>query len=84
MTGKIPKAIGAIFVATAALALAAGTASAGTVYNNIPKPIPGNVASLGFEATQTSEFGGQVQFAGDAPQQSRGNGSDEHLGLPGR
>lgn len=64
MTGKIPKSLAAIFAATAILALMVGTASAGTVYNNIPKPIPGNVVSLGFEATQTSEFGGQVQFAG--------------------
>ncbi len=36
------------------------------IYNNIPTPIPGNVVSQAFEATQTSEFGGQVQFAGSA------------------
>lgn len=35
-----------------------------TIYNNIPSTQPGNVVSLGFEATQTSEFGGQVQFGG--------------------
>lgn len=34
------------------------------IYNNIPDPIPGNVPSVGFEATSTSEFGGQVQFDG--------------------
>lgn len=34
------------------------------VYNNIPNPIPGNVPSVGFEATSTSEWGGQMQLAG--------------------
>jgi hypothetical protein len=64
MTGKIPKSVGAIIAATAILALTAGTAGAANVYNNIPKPIPGNVSSIGFEATSTSEFGSQVEFAG--------------------
>ncbi len=64
MTGTIPKTVGAVFAAVVMLALTAGTAGAATVYNNIPKPIPGNVASLGFEATSTSEFGGQVEFTG--------------------
>jgi hypothetical protein len=35
-----------------------------TVYNNIPAPLPGNVPSLGFEATATSELGGQISLAG--------------------
>lgn len=40
-------------------------ASAGTVvYNNIPSPQPGNVASEAFEAQSASEFGGQIQLAG--------------------
>lgn len=39
-------------------------ATSSTIYNNIPIPQPGNVASVGFEATGTSEFGGQVAFAG--------------------
>lgn len=34
-----------------------------TVYNNIPTPLPGNLASLGFEATSTSEFGDRVKFS---------------------
>lgn len=34
------------------------------IYNNIPKHLPGNVASIGFEATSTSEFGGQMKFSG--------------------
>ena len=48
-----------------ALAAAPG-ASATVVYNNVPKPLPGNVVSQAFEATSTSEFGGQVSFAGTA------------------
>ncbi|HVW18183.1 MAG TPA: hypothetical protein VHB30_08030 [Solirubrobacteraceae bacterium] len=35
-----------------------------TVYDNIPSPQPSNVPSVGFEATSTSEFGGQLQLAG--------------------
>jgi hypothetical protein len=42
-------------------------ASAGTaVYNNIPSPLPPNVPSLGFQATQTAEFGDNVALAGTA------------------
>jgi hypothetical protein len=52
---------------TAASAMAAATAGASVVvYNNIPSPLPGNLASEGFEATSTSEFGGAVTFAGTA------------------
>lgn len=39
-------------------------ASPNVNYNNIPSPQPGNVPSVGFEATGTSEFGGQVGFTG--------------------
>jgi hypothetical protein len=51
--------------------LALGTSSAGamtmsTVYNNIVTPLPGNYASIGFAATSTSEYGGQVELAGAA------------------
>jgi hypothetical protein len=66
MSGKIPKSVGAILAAVAILALSAATASASMIYNNMPKPKPGNVASIGFEATSSAEFGGQVQFAGTA------------------
>ncbi|NMM35227.1 MAG: hypothetical protein HHJ13_14775, partial [Phycicoccus sp.] len=38
--------------------------SATTVYDAIPSPLPPNVASLGFQATQTSEFGDRVNLAG--------------------
>lgn len=33
------------------------------IYNNIPNPLPGNLPSVAFEATGTSEFGDRVQFA---------------------
>ena len=52
--------------ATGLLGLSGGAAASGgsVVYNNIPSPQPGNVASQAFEATSTSEFGGQIQLAG--------------------
>jgi len=37
-----------------------------TIYNTIPKPLPGNLASVGFEATSAAEFGDRVAFAGTA------------------
>jgi hypothetical protein len=46
--------------------LGGATASAGAkeaIYNNIVRPLPGNFASTGFEATSTAEYGGEVQFA---------------------
>ncbi len=39
------------------------SALAAVAYNAIPSPTPANVASLGYEATSTSEFGGLVQLA---------------------
>jgi hypothetical protein len=65
MTGKIPKVAAAMVTAGVLLAVAAGTASAEktVVYNHIPSPLPGNLPSVGFEANQASEFGGQIEFA---------------------
>ena len=40
------------------------TPAPSVVYDNVPSPLPGNSPSLGFEATSTSEFGGQVALAG--------------------
>ena len=34
------------------------------VYNAIPNPLPANVPSLGYEATQTSEFGDYIHLGG--------------------
>lgn len=35
-----------------------------TVYDALPNPVPPNVASLGFQATSTSEFGDYIHLAG--------------------
>jgi hypothetical protein len=58
-----------IFVALcAAFAFAVAGATAApapsVVYDAIPSPLPPNMASLGFQATQTSQFGDLVQLAG--------------------
>jgi hypothetical protein len=58
-----------VLAASALLAAPAATASQqpaakATIYNNIPSPTPGNVPSVAFEATGTSEFGGEVSFGG--------------------
>jgi parallel beta-helix repeat protein len=58
-----------LVVASMALLSLGGTAAASSssvVYNNIPSPQPGNVASQAFEAQSASEFGGQIQLAGTA------------------
>ncbi|MGD0454186.1 MAG: hypothetical protein ABSB69_11370 [Solirubrobacteraceae bacterium] len=70
MNGRIPARsarLAAAILATAAVtAIAAGTASAEVVYNNIPATLPGNFASIGLAATSTTEFGGEVELAGTA------------------
>mgnify|MGYP001613808621 CR=1 FL=1 len=40
------------------------SADASVVYDALPNPLPGNVASLGYEATSTSEFGDYVHLGG--------------------
>ena len=71
MTGKTPRRAGrviAALLATAAVS-AAGAASASAsevIYNSIPSPTPGNVPSVGFEATSAAEFGGLVKVEGTA------------------
>lgn len=59
------KKIFSLIFSLAFLAFVASPAFAAStvIYNNIPSPQPGNLPSLGYEATQTFEFGGQVQFA---------------------
>jgi hypothetical protein len=68
MTGTIPgrtaRLAAAVLGVVAVFAIAAGAAGAAVVYNNLPKPLPGNVQSQAFEATSAAEFGGQIQFAG--------------------
>jgi hypothetical protein len=66
MTGRIPGRVAqlaaAILVAVAFSAIAVGAASAKVLYDNIPKTLPANFASIGFEATSTSELGGEVEL----------------------
>jgi hypothetical protein len=43
----------------------AAPSGAAAVFNSIPKTLPGNVPSVGFEATSASEFGDYARFAGN-------------------
>jgi hypothetical protein len=57
----------ALAVAAVGVSLGAGSALAAgssVVYNAVPSPLPPNVASVGFEATSTSQFGDYVHLAG--------------------
>lgn len=65
--GTMRRIVLLILALSAALTFAvvgAIAAPAPTVYNAIPSSLPPNMASLGFQATQTSEFGDYVQLAG--------------------
>jgi hypothetical protein len=70
MIGKIPSRIArltiAAFALTAVFAVSSASAAPEVIYSDLPTPKPGNVVSLGFEATQTSSFGGQVEFGATA------------------
>jgi len=50
--------------ALATIAPASAGAALSPIYSNIPTPLPPNVGSQAFQATQTGQFGGQVEFAG--------------------
>lgn len=58
MIRRASQAIGMVALAAAAL-----TAQATTVYSNLPAVLPPNLPSLGYEATSTSEFGDHIQLA---------------------
>jgi len=47
-------------------AAASGAPTPSVVYNAVPSPLPGNVPSVGFQATQTSQFGDYVHLGGTA------------------
>ena len=55
---------GALVLSTAALL---PVSAATLMYENIPAPLPPNVPSLGYQATQTAEFGDLIQFAPGTP-----------------
>jgi hypothetical protein len=46
------------------IALAPAAFAESVIYNSIPNPLPPNVVSQAYQATQTGEFGGLIQFAG--------------------
>ncbi|OJX69675.1 MAG: hypothetical protein BGO94_14465 [Micrococcales bacterium 72-143] len=54
----------AALAAGQALAAPAARAADSVAYDAIPAALPSNVASLGFSATRTSEFGDRVELAG--------------------
>jgi hypothetical protein len=62
---RLTAAILAVVAVSAAVA-ASASASGTTIYSNIPKPLPKNVPSLGYEATSTSEFGGEIEATTDS------------------
>jgi hypothetical protein len=71
MIGKIPgraaRLATAAFAVAAVFAVTASAASAmEVIYSDMPAVKPGNVVSGAFEATQTSSFGGQVEFGATA------------------
>jgi hypothetical protein len=77
---KVMRKLSVFIVASAMVLAFAGTAwakartssaggsgvSGGAVYNSIPGNMPGNVPSVGFEATQTTEFGDEIALGGTA------------------
>ena len=56
--------LGLLSLAVAPAAQAAVPAADSVVFNATVTPLPGNLPSLGFQATQTAEFGDAVQLAG--------------------
>ena len=50
-------------IAIGSVAVPAEAASKPKVFNSLPAQLPGNVASVGFEATQTDAFGDQIRLA---------------------
>lgn len=52
-----------VLIAGALFAPAVLADGGGHGYNSIPKHLPGNLPSWGFEATQTSELGNEITFA---------------------
>jgi uncharacterized repeat protein (TIGR01451 family) len=54
------------FAGQSAASFTPAVAASNIYYNSIPSPLPPNVVSLGFQATQTAEFGELIQFAAPA------------------
>ena len=65
-SGRGRSVLAILAVLVGVLALSASASAKTVVYNNIVAPLPGNFASIGFAATSTAEYGGQVELAGTA------------------
>jgi hypothetical protein len=65
MEGKMRKFLLCLALASIAIGAVALPAHAATkkVFNSVPAQLPGNVASVGFEATQTDGFGDEIRLA---------------------
>ena len=50
-------------LALATLGVGGAHAATGAIYDSIPSPQPSNLPSLGYQATQTAEFGDDIAFA---------------------
>lgn len=61
--GSIASSAAAI-VAALTIATAPAFAATPPAYSDVPASLPGNVVSIGFEATATSEFGDLIQLGG--------------------
>ena len=59
--GALPATCAFVLLLAAWSPLAVG---ASVIYDSIPSPLPPNVPSLGYQATETSEFGDLIQFGG--------------------
>jgi len=61
--GILVLAGGAIAIPTAVASATTPTTYSQVVYDSTTSPLPGNLVSEAFEATQTSEFGNEITFA---------------------
>jgi hypothetical protein len=58
--------LAAVFLSFALVGARTASASGITLYDSIPGTLPGNLPSLGYQATQTQEFGQAITLAGGA------------------
>ncbi len=58
--------LGAAIGAGVVTAVPAGAAAGPVVYSSMPSPVPPNVPSIGYQATQTAEWGDEVGLASHA------------------
>jgi hypothetical protein len=68
LVGGVGAALIAATLGFLGTAIPAGASPTTTVYDSTVSPLPGNLPGLGFEATQTSQFGNQVTLSGAANQ----------------